>query len=224
MATAEEVRREYQVDRVECLPNVTGGLAVAPAAASGEESGFFLFVGRLRIRKGVEILLEAMALLKAHGLQARLLIVGDGEHLGALERLARELDLAGSTRFAGRRSAAEVRGLLAASRALVVPSIYEGMPLVVLEAMEAERAVIASSVSGIPEVVVDGRTGWLVPQEDPERLATALAEAFEDPEEARRRGVAGAERVEEFYRPQAAARTWEEIVVRTSGDLRSASR
>jgi glycosyltransferase involved in cell wall biosynthesis len=212
LATAAEVRRDYQVDRIECLPNVTGGLEVEPASPSGEEAGFFLFVGRLRIRKGVEVLLEAMSLLAGQGSAARLMIVGDGEHLQPLRELASRLELDGTVLFAGRRSAPEVRSLLAEARALVVPSIYEGMPLVVLEAMEAERPVIASAVSGIPEVVVDGETGWLVPQEDPERLAAALDEAYAHPAEAARRGLAGAHRVEQLYRPGTAAETWIEIV------------
>jgi len=223
-ATAEEVGRDYQVGGIECLPNVTGGWTVEAAPPSGAEPGFFLFVGRLRIRKGVEILLEAMALLKRRDVGARLLIVGDGEHLEALQKLAERLDLAESVRFVGRRTAAEVRALLAEARALVVPSIYEGMPLVVLEAMEAERSVIASAVSGIPEVVVDGETGWLVPQEEPERLAAALEEAHTEPAEAKRRGAAGARRVEELYRPQAAAATWVDIVTAGGSGSRSRSK
>lgn len=222
-ATAEEVGRDYQVDGIECLPNVTGGWKVEAGASSGVEPDFFLFVGRLRIRKGVEILLEAMARLKRQDVGARLLIVGDGEHLEALRELAGRLDLAESVHFVGRRTAAEVRALLAEARALVVPSIYEGMPLVVLEAMEAERSVIASAVSGIPEVVVDGETGWLVPQEDPERLAAALEEAHSDQAEAERRGAAGARRVEQLYRPEAAAATWVEIVAAAGGGPGSTS-
>ncbi len=71
----------------------------------------------------------------------------------------------------------------------MVPSIYEGMPLVVLEAMAAGVPVVASRVSGIPEVVVDGETGWLVPAEDPPALASALAHALADPAERARRGA-----------------------------------
>jgi starch synthase len=91
----------------------------------------------------------------------------------------------------------------------VVPSIYEGMPLVVLEAMEAGVPVVASRVSGIPEVVADGATGWLVPPEDPAALAGALREALADPAEAARRGAAGRRRLAERFRPEAAARAWE---------------
>jgi glycosyltransferase involved in cell wall biosynthesis len=207
-ATAAEVRRDYGVDRVGVIPNVTGGLAVEPAAPLGDAvetpgGAYLLFVGRLRIRKGVEVLLEALRELPG----ARLLIAGDGEHRAALERRA-----GASTVFLGRCGAAQVRELLRGAAALVVPSIYEGMPLVVLEAMEAGVPVVASRVSGIPEVVEGGVTGWLVPPEDPEALAAALAQVLGDPEEARRRGEAGRRRVEERFRPAAAAKAWHEQV------------
>ena len=204
-ATAEEIRRDYKVDAPGVLPNVTGGLAVEPVREDAVEGeGFFLFVGRLRIRKGVEVLLEALRGVPG----ARLLIAGDGEHRVSLEHRAAALELGPAVRFLGRCDAARVRGLLRGARALVVPSIYEGMPLVVLEAMEAGVPVIASAVSGIPEVVEGGVTGWLVPPEAPEALAEALAAALADPAEASRRGAAGRRRVEERFRPRHAAAAW----------------
>lgn len=223
--TAREIERDYlpagRTGAVRVVPNVTGGLPVATDAGDegrgGDDDiapGYLLFVGRLRIRKGVEVLLEALARLRRRSspgaVEPRLLVVGDGEHLGALETAAAERDLVdgGTVRFVGRRDAAGVRRLLAGARSLVVPSIYEGMPLVILEAMEAGVPVVASAVSGIPEVVVDGSTGWLVPPEDPDALAAALGEALGDPAEASRRGVAGRERVGEHYRPRHAARAW----------------
>jgi glycosyltransferase involved in cell wall biosynthesis len=227
--TAREIERDYlPADRagtVRVVPNVTGGLAVA-VDPDGDESGpddetapgSLLFVGRLRIRKGVEVLLEALERLgrfeAPDTAPPRLLIVGDGEHRAALETAAAERGLLddGTVRFVGRRDAAGVRRLLAGARALVVPSTYEGMPLVILEAMEAGVPVVASAVSGIPEVVVDGETGWLVPAEEPDALATALAEALADPPEAIRRGIAGRERVMERYRPRHAAEAWLEAL------------
>jgi glycosyltransferase involved in cell wall biosynthesis len=203
-ATAEEIRRDYKVERPGVLPNVTGGLDPGPVMEEAAEEPYFLFVGRLRIRKGVEVLLEALKGLP----ECRLLIAGDGEHRTALERRAAELELGAAVRFLGRCEAARVRGLLRRARALVVPSIYEGMPLVVLEAMEAGVPVIASAVSGIPEVVEDGGTGWLVPPEEPEVLADALAEAWSDPAEAARRGAAGRRRIDEQFRPAHAAAAW----------------
>lgn len=219
-ATAAEIRRDYRVEEVGVIPNVTGGLDVAPAGSVEGEPGYLLFVGRLRIRKGVEVLLEALRELRGprgdHS-GARLRIAGDGEHRAALERRVDELGLRDAVSFLGSCDGPRVRTLLRGAAALVVPSTYEGMPLVVLEAMDAGVPVVASAVSGIPEVVVGGETGWLVPPEDPETLAGALAEVLSDPAEARRRGEAGRRRVEERYRPARAAAAWRVLMERKAG-------
>ncbi|MEA2604301.1 MAG: glycogen synthase [Acidobacteriota bacterium] len=217
-ATAAEIRRDYRVDDVGVIPNVTGGLAAEPVDGMDGEPGYLLFVGRLRIRKGVEVLLEALKDLHSRhpeGSAATLRIAGDGEHRRRLERRAAELELGRAVAFLGTCDTGRVRRLLAGAAALVVPSIYEGMPLVVLEAMAAGVPVVASAVSGIPEVVVDGETGWLVPPEDPEALAAALSEVLAGPAEARRRGEAGWRRVNERFRPSVAAARWREIVQAT---------
>lgn len=219
-ATAAELERDYDARRVGVLPNVTGGLAVEPEPVPGFEpaAGDLLFVGRLRIRKGVEVALEAVARLASEGHPTRLLVAGEGEHRARLEARAAELGLDGSrVRFLGRASAGQVRWLLRGAAALVVPSTYEGMPLVVLEAMAAGRPVVASRVSGIPEVVVDGETGWLVPAEDPPALADSLARLLADQAEGARRGAAGRARCAELYRPERAARLWLEQVESARG-------
>jgi len=207
--TAEEVARDYGVDRVRVLPNVTGGLEHPVEPAGEEAEGALLFVGRLRLRKGLEVLLEA---LRELGEAPPLMVAGDGEHRQVLKARCRELGLRDRVVFLGQRSAAQVRGLLGRACALVVPSLYEGMPLVILEAMEAGRPVVASRVSGIPEVVLDGVTGWLVTPEDPTALCGALSALLEDPAEARRRGAEGRRRLDERYRPTHAAELWEREV------------
>jgi glycosyltransferase involved in cell wall biosynthesis len=211
LATAAELVRDYRARRVKVVPNVTGGLPVTPAE-SGAEAGCLLFVGRLRIRKGLEVLLAAVARLRRTCPAARLLIAGDGEHRPAVEATVGELGLGDAVTLLGRCDRARVRGLLQEAAALVVPSTYEGMPLVILEAMEAGVPVVASRVSGIPEVVEEGVTGWLVPPEDPERLAAALAQVLAEPDEATRRGGAGRRRVEQCYRPAHAAAAWRRAV------------
>jgi glycosyltransferase involved in cell wall biosynthesis len=216
-ATAGELERDYGAAPVAVVPNATGGLPRQPGSAG--RGGYLLFVGRLRLRKGVEVLLAALAALARQGVAARLLVAGDGEHRGAVERAVAALGLGDRVELLGRCDAGRIAGLLAGARALAVPSIYEGMPLVVLEAMAAGVPVVASRVSGIPEVVVDGETGWLVPPEDPEALAAALAAALADPAEAARRGAAGRRRVEDLYSPRAAARAWEAAVRATGRDL-----
>jgi glycosyltransferase involved in cell wall biosynthesis len=210
--TAGEIERDYGVRGVEVLPNVTGGVPAPtePFPLEGREAPPFLFVGRLRIRKGVEVLLEAMARL---GESPPLWIAGDGEHAPALRRKAEALQLGERVRFLGRVSAGQVRTLLRRARCLVVPSTYEGMPLVILEAMEAGRPIVASAVSGIPEVVLDGETGWLVPPEDPDALAAALEAVTVDPEGARLRGEAGRHRLEAHFRPEHGARVWRERIL-----------
>jgi glycosyltransferase involved in cell wall biosynthesis len=211
-ATAAEIARDYGVRPGGVLPNVTGGVAVVPepVPALGDERGGLLFVGRLRIRKGVEVLLRALADWPP-GVPAAppVWIAGEGEHRDGLEAISARLGLRPErVRFLGRASAGQVRELLDRSAALVVPSIYEGMPLVVLEAMAAGRPVVASRVSGIPEVVLDGETGWLVAPEEPAALGAALRELLLSPGEAARRGEAGRRRVEECYRPRHAAAIW----------------
>jgi glycosyltransferase involved in cell wall biosynthesis len=217
-ATAAELRRDYRAGDVAVVPNAmgeaAGGEEAGGEAAGGEaEPGYLLVVGRLRIRKGVDVLLAAMPALLSRHPAARLLIAGDGEHRAALERAAAALALGEAVTFLGRADAARVRRLLRGAAALVVPSIYEGMPLVVLEAMEASVPVVASRVSGIPEVVEDGGTGWLVPPEEPASLAAALAAVLDDPAEAGRRGAAGRRRLAERFRPMHAARQWRRAVL-----------
>ena len=98
------------------------------------------------------------------------------------------------------------------------PSIYEGMPLVILEAMEAGLPVVASRVSGIPEVVVDGVTGWLVPREDPPALAARARRAGRGPVRGdARRGEAGRRRVDGEYRPRSSRGAWERLVATRAG-------
>lgn len=211
-ATARELVRDYDASAASVVPNVIGA-SPDPAALPrpAPAGGFWLFLGRLRIRKGVEVLLEALRSLDGEAAGIETWIAGDGEHRRALERTADRLGLGERVRFLGRCDAPTVQGLLAACRALVVPSIYEGMPLVVLEAMAAGKPVVASAVSGIPEVVQDRVTGWLVPAEDPRALATALREAAE-PAEAERRGAAGRRRLEERFRPATAVAAWQGAV------------
>ena len=214
--TADEIEHDYRVRGVLVLPNVTGGLEPVEdqfVEEDDESSGYLLYVGRLRIRKGVEVLLHALDDVRRHHPDVRLWIAGAGEQLEALHAKVRELGLEEEVRFLGRCSASRVRRLLARARCLVVPSTYEGMPLVILEAMAGGVPVVASAVSGIPEVVLDGETGWLVPSEDPPRLAAALTEVLDDPSEAVRRGQAGRSRVLSEYTPAKAAELWSRLVL-----------
>ena len=155
-----------------------------------------LFVGRLHPVKGLHDLCEAIA-----ELDADLVLVGSGS-----EREALAARLQPRVRLLGRLPAAEVADWYAACNVVALASHQEGQPLAVLEALACARGVVATSVGGIPEVVVAGETGWLVPARDPAALREALAAALDDPDEADRRGRLGHERVVQRHSPVAAGR------------------
>ena len=208
--TASEIERDYLVSEVQVLPNVTGGRRRTEIEPMRPEigSGYLLFVGRLRIRKGVEVLLHAIDRLRVSHPKVRLVIAGGGEHAEKIREKVSQLELQREVSLLGPCAPEEVPGLMAGAVALIVPSIYEGMPLVILEAMAADLPVIASMVSGIPEVVEDGQSGWLVPAEDVDALVEAVDEVLKHPQEAVRRGRVGRSRVESAATPTDAGRRW----------------
>jgi colanic acid/amylovoran biosynthesis glycosyltransferase len=135
-------------------------------------------VGRLSEQKGQIILLEAVAALRADGLECRLVLVGDGEMRGLIEARISQLGLADVVEITGWASSDDVRRRILEARMLACPSFMEGLPVVIMEAMALRRPVVASSVAGIPELVVHGDTGWLVPAADRDALAAAIRECL----------------------------------------------
>jgi sugar transferase (PEP-CTERM/EpsH1 system associated) len=154
-------------------------------------------VGRLHPQKDFPTLLRAMARVHEAVPGARLLVVGDGMLRGDLEAQARSLELSSSVVFTGQR--ADVPELLNAVDLFALSSLWEGLPNVVLEAMAAGLPVVGTRVGGVPEVVVDGVTGILVPPRDPEALASGIAQLLSDSELSQRMGDAGRARVVEQY-------------------------
>lgn len=197
-ATCMEVEEDYGARDVTVIPN---GIAPLPAPGKPVERPegrpVVLFAGRLRTRKATAVLLEALPLLRREHPEAVLVVAGDGEQRSALERRVRELGLHEAVRFVGARPRSEMPGWYAAADLFCLPSLYEGFPLAILEAMAAGLPVVATAVAGVPEAVVDGVTGRVVPPEDAASLARALSELAADPEAARRLGEAGRKRVEE---------------------------
>src|SRR4029077_12059691 len=118
--------------------------------------------------------------------QAHFLLVGEGPQRSELEQLIRDKGLVGRMHLAGWRP--DVPELLAAGTALVLSSLWEGLPNVILEAMAAGLPVVATPVEGTPELVIDGRTGLLVPAQSPQDLAAAIENILSDPAPARLMG------------------------------------
>jgi len=150
-------------------------------------------IGRLHPSKGFNDLISALAYIKAKTNSVRLIIVGEGELRGSLELQIINHNLSGTIKFAGLRN--DIPELMSALDIFVSSSLWEGLPNVVLEAMVAGKPVVATSVGGTPEVVVDGETGLLVPPRNPEALARAIFRLLKNPELGSRMGRAGKERV-----------------------------
>jgi glycosyltransferase involved in cell wall biosynthesis len=155
-----------------------------------------LCVARFDPEKGHLVLLEAAARLVAEGLDFRIELIGDGVLRPEIERSIERLGLSRHVELLGWKKSLEVRDRLLASRVFVLPSLAEGLPVVLMEALALERPVISTYVAGIPELVVDGENGWLVPASSVEDLACALRAALLAPDETlARMGARGRERV-----------------------------
>jgi glycosyltransferase involved in cell wall biosynthesis len=167
----------------------------------------FVCVARLSPEKGHALLLEAAARVAARGLDFEMRWVGDGELREELERRARELGLAERIHFLGWKSGAEVRAEILGARALVLPSLAEGLPVVLMEALALARPVVATDVGGVSELVESEVDGWLVPARDIEALAAGLEAALRaSREDLARMGQAGAARVAERHDARIEAR------------------
>jgi glycosyltransferase involved in cell wall biosynthesis len=160
-----------------------------------EDAHLVLAVSRLDPQKGIPDLLAAAERVISQAPAWHLALAGDGPcRSWLLEQLATRPALNGRVHWLGTRD--DVPGLLRSANLLVLASLWEGMPNVVLEAMAASRPVIATSVEGAEELVLPGKTGWLVPPGDPESLGTALLKAAHDTELCQRLGRNGRIRIE----------------------------
>ena len=160
-----------------------------------------VIVGHLSDIKGYPTFLQAAARIVRALPQCRFLAVG-GETLTQgygviLQEMARELGIADSVRFLGWRE--DVADILRAADVMVLPSLVEGLPLVVLEAMACGRPVVATAVNGTPEAVVHGETGLLIAPNAPDELCESVLRLLRDPELAGKMGAAGRCRVENLY-------------------------
>lgn len=157
-------------------------------------------VGRLCREKGQLLLIEAMQRLAARGIVFDLVLAGDGEMRADIEAQARRSGLAGRVRITGWLSGALVRDEILAARALVLPSLAEGLPVALMEAMALGRPVLTTLVAGIPELVRHGENGWLFPAGSVEDLAAAIEDCLRRPvADLMRMGEAASQRVRERH-------------------------
>jgi D-inositol-3-phosphate glycosyltransferase len=176
-----------------------------------------LFVGRIDPVKGIDIWFQAMALVVQENPALRghlcvCLIGGDldedepDEELARLQALKNELGIGDMVTFLGRRSQEALPYYYASADAVVMPSLYESFGMVALEAMACGTPVVASDVGGLPFIVRDGETGFLVPERDPQSLAECLSQLIRDPALRKRLGDRGIQVARDYAWPRIADR------------------
>src|SRR5438132_2960623 len=133
-----------------------------------------VFVGRFYPEKGVVILVEAAAKLKREHLRVELILIGDGPSRAEIEQAIARHGLADEVKLLGWQGSERIREEILGSRALVLPSYAEGLPIVLMEALALHRPVVSTQVAGIPELVQPGISGFLVPPGSPDDLAEAI--------------------------------------------------
>jgi phosphatidylinositol alpha-1,6-mannosyltransferase len=197
------------VDAERFHPGVDGEAVRARCACDGDV--VFLSVGRLQRRKGHDTVLAALPQLRHAVPQVRYVIVGDGPERSALEQQAREAGVADITHFAGAVPETDLPACYRAADVFVMPNRadgvdFEGFGMVFLEAAASALPVVGGRSGGVPETMIDGRTGRLVDGANPAELAAALIELARSPELRMSFGRAGRERaVTEFSWNRAAA-------------------
>jgi len=166
-------------------------------------------IGRMTPQKGHIYLLEALRRALPLLPTFQLLIVGDGLLRPWLENTVTQYGLRPYCHFLGVRR--DIPELLSLMDVLVVPSVSEGFPYVVIEGLALQRAVIATRVNGIPEILRADRDGYLVPPRQPEKIEEALYAILKNPAEAKARGENGARRVREEFDARKAIGRWEAL-------------
>ena len=200
------VSKQVQGALIEWLPNLKRkSVVISNAVPVPDLSNWspvkkydVLFVGRLTKAKGVDILLKAIKILKEkYQKEIKAAIVGEGYLEEELKELVTELGIEKEVEFLGVRR--DIERLMKSTQIFVLPSHWEGLPLVILEAMSSRVSIIATSVGGISEVIEHEKEGILISPEDPEVLASAISELLKDEELRVKLGINAYKKVKEKY-------------------------
>jgi len=154
------------------------------SAGRPPEAPRLVFVGRLCEEKAPDLLIDEAARLRDQGTRLELRIIGDGPQRATLEQQVTRLKLGNCVTFLGQQNSERVRQEIGNSRALVLPSLAEGLPVVLKEALALGRPAISTWIAAIAELIEDGQTGWLVPPADVASLAAAMHQAVTTPVDA----------------------------------------
>jgi glycosyltransferase involved in cell wall biosynthesis len=164
---------------------------------SGDQPPIVGLVGRLSVEKGVDIFIRAAALVLAELPSTRFVVVGDGQDRHKLESLIDELKVRENVSMLGRRD--DMPSVYASLDIMVSASRQEGLPIAILEGMASSRPLIATPVGDVPTVVLDDRTGMMVPPEDPSLLAAQIVALLRDSAKRDRLGAAARKLIEDEF-------------------------
>jgi glycosyltransferase involved in cell wall biosynthesis len=186
-----------------------------------DEDMLVVGVGRFVRWKGFDVLLSSIALARHQVPGLKLILVGDGDVRGDLERSVSELGVGDVVSFAGMAARDDVRGYLSAADIVAVPSVHvdgfvDGQPTVALEAMAAARPLVVTRVGGLPDLVRREENGLVVEEQDPGALAAAIVDLARDPARRAAMGLAGRERVQRELNWDAVAKRLVSIYERVS--------
>ena len=196
------------LNRLRLLYNGVDLEGFAPAPAEGSAAGGpleVLFVGRLVEKKGADVLLQALATLRERGVPVRLTLVGDGPEAERCRRLAADLELGEHCRFVPLLPHEEVRRRMLRADVFALPCRVaadgdrDALPTVLLEALACGLPCVSTPVNGVAEIVAEGETGLLVPENDADGLARALERLAREPELRRRMGRRGRRRAKRLF-------------------------
>jgi colanic acid/amylovoran biosynthesis glycosyltransferase len=177
----------------------------------------FLCIGRLSSEKGHSILLDAFSKVAARHPDAKLVLAGDGPLREMIENRILELGLMARVRITGWISSSTVRDEILGARVVVQPSLQEGLPVVLMEAMAVRRPVISTYVAGIPELVIPGEVGWLVPAANTDALVKAMEESLAlSPDALHRMGRAAQKRARERHSIDSEAAKLAALIAKTA--------
>ena len=216
IAVSSQIEAKYkaegEVSRVACIRNgidlegkstQTDRWRTRKELSVDSETCLIGTLGRLTPVKGIPYLLQAARILLRQGTNIKVLVVGDGSIRQDLFMQTRDLGISDNVVFVGHREDTDV--LLQAMDIFVLPSLSEGIPMALLEAMAASRPIVASRVGGIPEIIEDGAEGFLVEPMDVNNLAERCRRLLESPDIARKMGEQGRKRVEREFSATAMA-------------------
>jgi colanic acid/amylovoran biosynthesis glycosyltransferase len=207
-------------DKIVVLPLGVDVDAFSPHSApqrDRNEPFRLLSVGRLSSAKGYPILLEMMSLLRERGRSAKLTLVGEGPERLKLEKLIGVLHLGDCVRLAGACNHDRLADYYASSDAFVMSSFLESTPVALMEAMAMELPCVATWITGIPEIIEKDVEGLLVPPASPAAMADAVERLIDDPEKARRLGIAARRKVlAEYHLERNVERLIEEFRLRVA--------